>query len=278
MRSDRTELVLLSDGNIKFDGGSIFGQVPKVIWEHDAAPDRRNRISLGLNCLLIQNGDHCILVDTGVGTKEPEQIRDRYGLGTSRLCRELRSRDLAPKDITDVILTNLHFDHCGGSTRLDRSGVAVPTFPSATYYIQELAWEEANSPNERAENSYHTDDFIPLEKRGQICFLNGDSEIAPGVQVRVTGGHSRGHQMVFVNYGGERVAFLGDLIPTLHHLQLPFITSFDMFPEDTLASKKALLDEAERGGWLLVFSHGSRERAGYLEKRNGDWSFRAVDL
>ena len=278
MKSDRAALVLLSDGIIKFDGGFMFGQVPKALWERLAAPDRRNRITLGLNCLLIQNGEHCILVDTGVGAKEPEKIKDRYGLGSSRLSRELRNRGLTPKDITGVILTHLHFDHAGGSTRLDRSGVAVPTFPAATYYIQRAAWEEATCPNERSKASYHSDDFLPLEERGQVCLLDGDAEVAPGVRVKVTGGHSSGHQMVLVNYGGERVAFLGDLIPTPHHLRLPYIAAFDQFPEDTLASKRALLEEAERGGWLLVFCHGNGERSGYLEKRNGEWNFRPVEF
>ncbi|MFC1935684.1 MBL fold metallo-hydrolase [Chloroflexota bacterium] len=278
MKSNNTELVLISDGIIKYDGGSMFGQVPKVLWEKMEAPDRRNRITLGMNCLLIQNGNQCVLVDTGAGTKEPEQIKDRHGLGSSQLPRELRSRGLTPRDITTVILTHLHFDHCGGSTRLDRSGVAIPTFPTATYYVQRVAWEEAMSPNERAKPSYHSDDFLPLEQRGQVCLLDGDAEVAPGIRVRVTGGHSRGHQMVLVHYGGERVAFFGDIIPTRHHLGLPYIASLDQFPEDTLDVKRALLEEAERRGWLLVFSHGFGERTGYLERRNGDWNFRPVDM
>ena len=278
MKSNNTTLLLVSDGIIKLDGGSMFGQVPKVLWEKMAAPDRRNRITLGMNCLLIQNGDQRILVDTGVGTKESERIKDRYGLGSSHLSREIRSHGLTPRDITVVVLTHLHFDHCGGGTRLDRSGVAVPTFPAATYYVQRASWEEATSPNERAKPSYHSDDFLPLEQRGQLCLLDGDAEVAPGIRVRVTGGHSRGHQMVLVNYGGERVAFPGDLIPTPHHLQLPYISSLDQFPEDTLATKRALLEEAERCGWLLVFSHGLGDRAGYVEKRNGDLNFRPVEL
>lgn len=278
LKSDGASLVLLSDGVAKFDGGTIFGQIPKVMWEQSATSDRRNRVTLGLNCLLIQNGAHTILVDTGVGTKEPDGVKDHYGLGSSRLTRELKSRGLVPRDITDVILTHLHFDHCGGSTRFDRSGVPVPTFPAAKYYVQRAAWEEAINPDERAKASYHTDDFLPLNAHHQISLLDGDSEVVPGVRVKVTGGHSDGHQMVLVNYGGERVAFLGDLIPTPHHLKLSYITSYDQFPNDTLATKRKLLEEAERGGWLLLFSHGTRERAGYLEKRNGDWSFRPVEF
>lgn len=278
MNSDKAELIIFSDGNIKLDGGAMFGQVPRVLWEQKALPDRRNRISLGLNCLLIRNGSHCTLVDTGVGTKEPDKIKDRYGLGSSQLSKELRNRGLTPKDITGVILTHLHFDHAGGSTRLDRAGEAVPTFPAAKYYIQRAAWEEATSPNERSRASYHSDDFLPLEERGQVCLLDGDSEVAPGVHVRVTGGHCEGHQMVLVNYGGERVAFMGDLVPPPHHLRLPYLTSYDRFPEETLEKKRELLEEAERCGWLIVFCHGSKERAGYIERRNGTLSFRPVEL
>ncbi|MEE8443453.1 MAG: MBL fold metallo-hydrolase [Dehalococcoidia bacterium] len=278
MKVDNSSLNILSDGNFKVDGGSIFGQVPKPLWEQLAVPDRKNRITLGLNCLLVQHGDQHICVDTGVGTKLAERMKNRYGFGSSHLVRELRNRGLAPKDITAVILTHLHFDHSGGSTRLDRSGVAVATFPSATYYVQKAAWEEATNPNERAKSSYFCDDFLALEQKGQLCLLDGDAEIVPCVRVKVTGGHSRGHQMVLVNYGGERVAFLGDLIPTRHHLRLPYIASLDKYPEETLAAKRALLDEAERCGWLLIFSHGCEKRAGYLEKRNGELKFRAVDL
>lgn len=278
MSSEIVELSIVSDGIIKLDGGAMFGLVPKVLWETKAPPDRKNRIALGLNCLLIRNGKHCVLVDTGVGSKEPERIKDHYGLGTSQLARELRSRGLSPKDVTEVVLTHLHFDHAGGSTRLDRSGVAVPTFPSATYYIQRSAWEEAVSPNERSKASYHGDDMLPLKKADRVCLLDGDAEVVPGVRVKVTGGHTQGHQMVLVNYGGERVAFLGDVVPTHHHLRLPYITSYDRYPEDTLDAKRALLEEAERSGWLLVFCHGLKERAGYLDKRDGAWSFRPVEL
>ena len=256
----------------------MFGQVPRSLWEQETVPDRRNRISLGLNCLLVTSGGQYTLIDTGVGSKEPDTIRDRYGLGSSQLAKELRSRGLTPKDITGVVLTHLHFDHAGGCTRLDRAGEAVPTYPAAKYYIQKSAWEEATCPNERSKASYHSDDFLPLKERGQVILLDGDAEVAPGVRVRVTGGHSEGHQMVLVNYGGERVAFMGDLVPTPHHLRLPYITSFDKCPEDTLEEKRALLQEAEKCGWLIVFCHGSKERAGYIERRNGTLNFRPVEL
>ncbi len=240
-------------------------------------PDRKNRVRLGLNCMLISTGSQNILIDTGFGAKEPPPIKEHYGLTTSRLLRELKDVGISPKDIHAVILTHLHFDHAGGCTRLDRSGEAVPTFPRATYYVQRTAWEEAISPNERARAGYHTDDFLPLREQGQMALLDGDCEVLPGVCVHVTNGHTRGHQIVVVHCGGELVAFLGDLVPTIHHLGLPYITAFDYAPEETLEGKRAVLDRAEREGWMLIFSHSSDERAGYLQRRNGRSRLRLVE-
>ena len=277
-KGNNTALFFLNDGTMKLDGGSVFGQVPKTLWQRLAIPDRHNRIRIGLNCLLVRNGNGCVLIDTGAGSKEPEEVREAYGLGSSRLLKELRARDLGPRDVTAVILTHLHFDHCGGATRFDRSGSPVPTFPNATYYVQRAAWEEAMQPDERAAVSYHPDDFLPLEESGQLCLLDGDAEVVPGIRVKVTDAHTKGHQLVLLNHGGERVAFVADLVPTPHHLQLPYIAAADRFPDETLARKRELLEDAERQGWLLVFSHGFEERAGYVEHRDGRWSFRPVEL
>ncbi|MBI2871919.1 MAG: MBL fold metallo-hydrolase [Chloroflexi bacterium] len=269
---------LLSDGIIKFDGGALFGQVPKALWERSVEADRYNRVKLGLNCLLIQTQGQNLLVETGCGTKEPKKVKDIYSLGTSRLLRELKEHGLSPKEVHGVILTHLHFDHAGGCTRLDRSGTPVPTFPKATYYVQRAAWEEATSPNERARASYHPDDFLPLQEHAKLKLLDGDQQIAPGVWVKETAGHTRGHQIVVINNGGDRVVFLGDLVPTPMHLNLPYIAAFDYSPEDTLAKKRDLLQRAEREGWLLVFPHGEEERAGYLENVGGKRHLRPVQL
>ncbi len=278
MRTQGTSLMLLSDGVIKVDGGCVFGSVPKVDWEQKKSPDRRNRVTMGLNCLLIKNGDKCILVDTGVGTKQSDSAKDKFGLGTSRLAREFRSYGIGPKDVTGVILTHLQFDHSGGSTRLDRSGAPVPTFPNATYYVQSDAWEQAIQPTERGAEYFNPEDFMPLKDREQLCLLDGDEDVAPGVRVKVAHGPAPGHQIVLVNYGGEKVAFMGDLIPTRHHLDLTCIASVDHDPEETLAWKREILKEAESSGWLMIFSHGYDEKAGYLERRNGHYSFRSVVL
>jgi glyoxylase-like metal-dependent hydrolase (beta-lactamase superfamily II) len=273
-----TSVRVLSDGIIKFDGGTMFGQVPKVAWEAKVPTDRRNRVTLGLNSLLIQVGGRTVLVDAGVGSKELDNEKDTYGLVPSRLMKGLRSLGLTPKDIDAVILTHLHFDHSGGCTRLDRVGDLVPAFPKAKYYVQRVCWQDACSPNERCRQIHRDEDFRPIEERGQLELLDGDADIFPGLSVRVTDGHARGHQVVLLNHGGERIAFLGDLVPTPYHLDLAAISAYDQYPEETLEMKRDFLSQASKAGWLLVFSHGHNLKAGYLERRNGDTFLRPVEL
>jgi glyoxylase-like metal-dependent hydrolase (beta-lactamase superfamily II) len=273
-----TAVKVLSDGVIKLDGGSMFGQVPKMAWENSVVTDRKNRMTLGLNCLLLQISGQNILVDTGIGTKDADNDKESLGLVPSRLLKGLKSVGMRPKDIHAVVLTHLHFDHSGGCTRLDRAGNVVPTFPKAKYYVQEACWDEACNPNERCHGTNRADNFLPIEERGQLELLNGDSEIMPGLNVVVTDGHAKGHQMVMVNHGGEKIVFLGDIVPTPHHLNLGVISAFDNSPETTLERKRDLLAQAEKQGWLLVFSHGHDVKAGYLERKGDTGYLRPVDL
>ena len=273
-----TAVKLISDGVIKLDGGSMFGQVPKVTWENNVATDRKNRITLGLNCLLLQVCGRNVLVDTGVGSKDSGDDKESLGLVPSRLLKGLKEADLTLKDIHDVILTHLHFDHSGGCTRLDRGGDLVPAFPKARYHVQRACWEEACHPNERCHAACRSENFKPIEERGQLELLDGDTEIYPGLNVIVTGGHCRGHQTVMFNQSEERILFLGDIVPTPHHLNPAVISAFDYSPEETLAQKRELLSLAERQGWLLVFSHGRDTRAGYLERWRENTRLRPVDL
>jgi len=256
----------------------MFGQVPKMAWENSVVTDRKNRMTLGLNCLLLQISGQNILVDTGIGTKDADNDKESLGLVPSRLLKGLKSVGMRPKDIHAVVLTHLHFDHSGGCTRLDRAGNAVPTFPKAKYYVQEACWDEACNPNERCHGTNRADNFLPIEERGQLELLNGDSEIMPGLNVVVTDGHAKGHQMVMVNHGGEKIVFLGDIVPTPHHLNLGVISAFDNSPETTLERKRDLLAQAEKQGWLLVFSHGHDVKAGYLERKGDTGYLRPVDL
>ena len=270
---------MLSDGIIKMDAGVMFGRIAKPQWEDQVSTDRRNRLTMGLNCVLTQFGGHNVLIDTGVGHKDPDGRRDQYGLVPSRLLKDLRAMGLSPKDIDTVILSRLDFDHCGGCTRLDRAGNFLPTFSRATYYIQETCYEDALTPDERFFDMYREEDFLPIQERGQFAMLNGDYEIMPGVEVKVAGGPCRGHQIVLLTLGGERACYLGDLAPTPFHLDLACIPAFDRYPELTLQTRREVLNQAEEEGWLLLFAHGGPgERAGYLERRNGRRRFRPVGV
>jgi len=280
MQADSIQVRVITDGSFLLDGGSVFGQVPRVIWEKEAKPDRKNRVRLGLNTLLVQTPEHNILIDTGMGSKDPEVTREVYGLSRSKLLRDLKvqGNGITPRDIDMVVLSHLHFDHVGGAIRLDRLGHKVPTFPNAKYVIQKNSWDEATSPNERAwpHFSLTRDVLDVLEGSGQVELIDGDTEIVPGVQTRVTDGHCAGHQSVFINTGGERIAYLGDLVPTASHVTLSYITAFDKRPDATLEQKREYLNYIEKDGWLMVFAHGYEHRAGYLERWGGSLNLRPV--
>ena len=260
---------ILSDGTLMVDGGYAFGQVPKTEWETQIKPDRRNRVRFAMNSMVIKTPDTNILVDTGAGNKRTDQLKESHHINGNKLTRSLKEVGLNARDIDIVVLTHLHFDHSGGCTKLNRSGDAVPIYPKARHIIQEKCWIEAVSPNERFQTIFHKDDFMPLEEKGLIELVDGDSEIAPGVTLKVADGPSKGHQMVLVDMGSERVVFASDLIPTSHHLQANFIAAADEFPNETLVQKKELIDMAMKEGWIIVFGHGQEHRSGYVEEWNG---------
>ncbi len=269
MNLGTTSVNIVSDGTYLLDGGSVFGRIPKAQWEPQVKPDRRNRIRLGLNCLVIQTPEINILVDTGAGSKRPDKFKEMYGLNGNKLLKNLRGLDLTARDIDLVILSHLGFDHGGGSTKLDRTGNAVPTFPKATYMVQRACWDEANHPNERNEGTFYGDDFVPLEQKGLLKFLDGDTEVIPGVTVKVANGPAEGHQIVLVERGSEKIAFASDLIPTAYHLPLSYIPALDESPGSTLDQKRDLLNMVVQNGWLVIFGHGHEHSAGYVQARNG---------
>jgi len=260
---------ILSDGTLMVDGGYAFGQVPRTEWETQIKPDRRNRVRFAMNSMVIKTPNANILVDTGAGNKRTDQLKESHHINGNKLIRNLKEVGLNARDIDIVVLTHLHFDHSGGCTKLNRSGDAVPIYPKARHIVQEKCWIEAVSPNERFQSVFHQDDFMPLEENGLIELVDGDSEIAPGVTLKVADGPSKGHQMVLVDMGSERVVFASDLIPTSHHLQANFIAAADEFPNETLVQKKELIDMAMREGWIIVFGHGQEHRSGYVEEWNG---------
>ncbi len=249
----------------KLDGGAMFGVVPKVLWSRGIESDGKNRIPMATNLLLVETDEGLLLVDTGIGDKWDEKKREIYSIELKNPWKEM---GISPQDVKHVVLTHLHFDHAGGATYLFE-GKLKPYFGSAKYYVQRAEWEDANNPNERTKASYRREDFEPLSD--WIVLLEGEVEIVKGVKVIPTGGHTRGHQIVLVESGGEKACYLGDLVPMVNHLPLPYIMAYDNYPLDTLAQKKRVYEIAHREGWLLLFEHDRFPSAGWLKLEDGKW-------
>lgn len=247
----------------------MFGPVPKSEWELYMKPDRKNRVRLGLNCLLIRGLSGNILVNTGAGTKRAEKLKESHGLQGNKLLKALKKLGVTARDIDTVVLTDLQFDVAGGCTKLDRSGNAIPAFPKANYIVQKTAWDEANSPDERSRKLYEEEDFLPLEEAGVLTLADDDIELSPGVNAKVTNGYSDGHQIVLVEAGSERMAFLAHLIPTPFHIALSTMTAFDKDPAEVLNEKRAIIGMALNSGWMMIFGLAHEQGGAYVEQRNG---------
>ena len=256
----------VTDGRFRLDGGAMFGVVPKILWEKCCQPDEQNRISLGLNCLLIRAGRKNILVDTGLGDKEDAKFQEIFAVERIPTLRDsLKMQGLQPEDIHMVVNTHLHFDHAGGNT-VRENGAIVPTFPRAKYFVQGGEYEDAARANERTRASYRRENFTPVAHVDQWEFMDGETELVPGVSVVVTEGHTRHHQSIKIESEGQIAFYLGDLIPTVSHLPLPYIMGYDLYPLQTLETKRWVLDRALSENWLLIFEHDPRVLMGRVRK------------
>jgi glyoxylase-like metal-dependent hydrolase (beta-lactamase superfamily II) len=275
MKFGKFDLHIISDGTFMLDGGQMFAVVPKVLWEKRIPADSRNRIRLGLVSLLIQTGRENILVETGIGDKFDAKFNEIYGVEHVRtLPGELEKLHLNPADIDIVINTHLHFDHCGWNVRRE-NGNLVPTFPRARYYVQRGEWEDAHHATERSRASYLQQFFAAAEP--QTEFLDGDAEIVRGVRVEVGAGHTRFMQCVRVESEGDTAYYPSDLVPTVAHLPYPWMTSFDLYPLETLANKKRFLPELADANALMVFTHGACVPWARLVKIDGKISSHPVE-
>ena len=266
----------LETGTIRLDGGAMFGIVPKPVWSRRIEPDDRNRIRMALRCLLIEHPAGLVLIDTGLGNKEDARFHDLYGVenrgaeGRSRLESAIAAAGHDRAEVKWVINTHLHFDHAGGNTweEIDERGVAVGgpklTFPKATHVVQWGELEFARHTNERTAGAYLEHNFEPVAEAGKWKLLRGDVEIVPGISAWVTPGHVPYHQSVVVKSEGETLVFLGDVMPTQHHLGLPWIMGYDLEPLRTLESKRKLIRVAEDQGWWLFFQHDADTIMGRL--------------
>lgn len=248
-------------GGQKLDGGAMFGVVPKPLWERRIAPDDRNRIQLGMRCLLIEHESGLILIDTGAGNKENEKFHDIYGVqnagenGATQLEDGLRDLRVQPSDIALVINTHLHFDHGGGNTTRTADGRIIPTFPKARYVVQRGEYDYATHTNERTAASYFPHNFTPIMDAGRFDLVSGEKEIVKGIRVMPTPGHVPHHQGIRLESDGEVGFYLGDLAPTTSHLPLPWIMGYDVEPLVTLETKRRVLGQAAAQDWLMIFEH-----------------------
>ncbi|HVJ68361.1 MAG TPA: MBL fold metallo-hydrolase [Caulifigura sp.] len=255
------QLTSVSGGTLWIDGGNMFGVIPKVMWEKACPPDSKNRILLDTNCLLIRTPDSLGLIDTGYGDKAGESFRARHDLAAeSQLPRNLAAMGVSPDDIDWVILTHLHFDHAGGCTGRDADGRLRPTFPTARHVVQKVEWEDATSNKPELAGAYFSNDFLPLAEAGLVELVDEDAEVVPGVSVRRTNGHTRGHQIVMLASGGHTACYLGDLCPLTPHLRTFWSMSYDQFPLTVRTSKPVVLSGIADGGQVAIFGHDPKCR------------------
>jgi glyoxylase-like metal-dependent hydrolase (beta-lactamase superfamily II) len=248
-------------GGQRLDGGAMFGVVPKTLWERRIAPDERNRIQLGMRCLLIEHEIGPVLIDTGAGNKENDKFYDIYGIenrgtpGPTRLEDGLRELGFGVEDIVLVINSHLHFDHAGGNLTRDTDGSIRPTFPNARYVVQAGEYHYATHTNERTAGSYFPHNFVPLQESGLFDFVDGERDIIAGIRAIPTPGHTPHHHGLLIESNGERAFYIADLVPTAAHLPLPWIMGYDVEPLVTLETKRRTLKRAVDEDWLVVFEH-----------------------
>ncbi|MDA8403936.1 MAG: MBL fold metallo-hydrolase [Desulfobacteraceae bacterium] len=243
--------------SFSLDGGAMFGVVPKNMWEKMIPADSENRIPMTSRSLVIQGGGRVILVDTGIGDKLPEKFKKIYGIAVSAhsMDERLAPVGLSAADITDVILTHLHFDHAGGSTTL-AGGKVTPAFPNATYYVQNSQWELARHPSLRDRSSYIPDNFLPLLEHKVLRLLDGPvTDFFEGIDLIVTNGHTTGQQHPLISGPDQPLFFCADLIPTSAHLPIPWHMAYDNYPIDIMDEKAVLLNRAVNENWMLCFGH-----------------------
>jgi glyoxylase-like metal-dependent hydrolase (beta-lactamase superfamily II) len=263
------EIAPLLDGYFRLDGGAMFGVVPKPLWERRAPADARNRITLAMRPLLVR-GERLLMIDAGIGAKMDAKSVDIYAIDRRDLLEESFARaDVSPDDLHIVLASHLHFDHAGGFTARDASGAVRPAFGRARYLVHRGEWEDATHPHERNRASYLPENFVPLQDAGVLEFYDDNETVVPGVRVRRSGGHTRWHQIVYLESGGRTAVFAADLVPTTAHVDVPWIMGYDLYPMETLAFKRTFVREAIEREYLIVFEHDPEVEAGYLREKNG---------
>jgi glyoxylase-like metal-dependent hydrolase (beta-lactamase superfamily II) len=253
-------------GFFKLDGGAMFGVVPKSLWSKVHPADENNLCSWALRCWLIEDDGKLILVDNGIGDKQDARFFSHYYLhGDDSLDKSLAAHGFHRDDITDVLLTHLHFDHCGGSIIRDGDRL-VPAFRNATYWSNSRHWKWATEPNDREKASFLKENILPIQSSGQLRFVDEAASILPGLSLRLVYGHTDAMMLPQLTFKGRTIVFVADLLPSVDHIPMPWIMAYDMFPLTTLAEKKTFLEEAVMGDYVLFFEHDPVHECCVLEK------------
>ena len=255
------QLYTINTGFFKLDGGAMFGVVPKTLWNKVQPADENNLCTWAMRCLLIEDGGKLILVDNGIGDKQDAKFFSHYYLhGDDTLDSSLAALGFHRDDITDVLLTHLHFDHCGGSiVRSGPDGMLVPAFRNATYWSHSRHWDWAVKPNDREKASFLRENILPIQESGQLKFVDGPGTISnvilPGLSVRLAEGHTAAMMLPQLSYKGKTLVFMADLLPSTAHFPTAWVMAYDMFPLTSLVEKRAFLEEAAAGEYVLFFEH-----------------------
>lgn len=251
------EIYSIPTGNFKLDGGAMFGVVPKVIWNKVYPADENNLCSWAMRCLLVIDGNRKILIDNGIGDKQDPKFLGHYHLhGNDTLDKSLSKHGLSTDDITDMVLTHLHFDHTGGSIKWnDDKSALIPTFKNAKYWVSKAQWEWAVHPNNREKASFLKENIMPMQESGQMNIIENEGEIYPGFLLKIYNGHTDGQLIPHIAYKGKTIVYMADLLPSTAHIPLPWIMAYDTRPLITLDEKKVFFEEAIANDYTLFFEH-----------------------
>ena len=251
------KLYSINAGHFKLDGGAMYGVVPKSMWQKLNPPDEKNLCNWAMRCLLIEDEGRLILVDNGMGNKQDEKFFGHYYLnGPDSLDGSLAKHGFSKDDITDVFLTHLHFDHCGGSIEKENDQL-VPAFKNATYWSNEAHWKWATEPNDREKASFLKENILPIQQSGRLQFIETKNGVnfTANIKVRFMNGHTESMMLPQIEYKGKTIIYMADLLPSVSHIPIPYVMAYDTRPLHTLQEKKAFLAEAQEKDYILFFEH-----------------------
>lgn len=260
----------IESGFFKLDGGAMMGSVPKALWNKTNPSDRKNRINLALRCLLLDDGENVVLIESGIGNKNSDKFNNMFAIDHRKytLSNTLSKHGYLAENITHVILTHMHFDHAGGVTKFDKEGRIMPAFPNAQYFISKSNWDAAINPTSRDSASYLLENYMALEEYNVLNIIPENSDIIDGIETYVVNGHTTGQQLIKIFDKKDVLVFCSDLIPLKSHIKLPWIMGYDLNASLTLQEKKIFLDLASKYNWILFLYHDPEIAAVKIKKNN----------